>query len=59
MVSLIIVLNLVRSRTGRAVLAIRENRIAAEACGINLMKYKMTAFAVSAAIAGAAERFTD
>ena len=54
MVSLIIVLNLVRSRTGRAVLAIRENRIAAEACGINLMKYKMTAFAVSAAIAGAA-----
>ena len=54
MVSLIIVLNLVRSRTGRAVLAIRENRIAAEACGINLMKYKMTACAVSAAIAGAA-----
>ena len=52
MVSLIIVLNLVRSRTGRAVLAIRENRIAAEACGINLMKYKMTAFAISAAIAG-------
>ncbi len=54
MVALIIVLNLVRSRTGRAIIAVRDNRIAAEACGINVMKYKMIAFTVSAAIAGAA-----
>lgn len=54
MISLIVVLNLVRSRSGRAVLAIRDNRIAAESVGINVTKYKMTAFVTSAAIAGAA-----
>lgn len=53
-VALIIVLNFVNSRTGRAVLAIRDNRIAAESCGINITKYKMIAFVISAAIAGAA-----
>ncbi len=54
MITLIIVLNLVRSRTGRAVMAIRDNRIAAESVGINITKYKLTAFVVSAALAGAA-----
>lgn len=54
LISLFIILNLTRSRTGRAVLAIRDNRIAAESVGINVMKYKMIAFAVSASIAGAA-----
>ena len=54
LVALIIVLNFVNSRTGRAVLAIRDNRIAAESCGINITKYKMIAFVISAAIAGAA-----
>lgn len=54
MVALVIVLNLVRSRTGRTIIAVRDNRIAAEACGINVMKYKMIAFTISAAIAGAA-----
>ena len=53
-VALIIVLNFVNSRTGRAVLAIRDNRIAAESCGINITKYKMIAFVISASIAGAA-----
>lgn len=53
-ITLIIVLNLTRSRTGRAVLAIRDNRIAAESVGINVMKYKMIAFSISAALAGAA-----
>ena len=52
--ALIIVLNFVNSRTGRAVLAIRDNRIAAESCGINITKYKMIAFVISASIAGAA-----
>ncbi len=51
---LVIVLNFVRSRTGRAIKAIRDNRIAAEATGINVTKYKMIAFTLSATIAGAA-----
>ena len=54
MITLVIVLNLVRSRTGRAVMAIRDNRIAAESVGINVTKYKLTAFVISAALAGAA-----
>ncbi len=54
MITLIVVLNLVRSRTGRAVMAIRDNRIAAESVGINITKYKLTAFVISAALAGAA-----
>ena len=54
MITLIVVLNLVRSRTGRAVLAIRDNRIAAESVGINVTKYKLIAFVTSAALAGAA-----
>ena len=54
MITLVIVLNLVRSRAGRAILAIRDNRIAAESVGINITKYKMMAFVTSAAMAGAA-----
>ena len=54
MITLVIVLNLVRSRTGRAVMAIRDNRIAAESVGINVTKYKLIAFVTSAALAGAA-----
>ena len=49
MVALVIVLNLVRSRTGRAILAVRDNRIAAESVGISTTKYRMIAFVVSAA----------
>lgn len=51
--ALIVVYNLVNSRTGRAVMAIRDNRIAAEAVGINITKFKLLAFTISAAIAGA------
>lgn len=54
LVTLVIVLNLVNSRTGRAVMAIRDNRIAAESIGINVTKYKLLAFSVSASLAGAA-----
>ena len=54
MITLVVVLNLVRSRTGRAVMAIRDNRIAAESVGINITKYKMIAFVISASLAGAA-----
>ncbi|MCQ2523596.1 MAG: branched-chain amino acid ABC transporter permease [Lachnospiraceae bacterium] len=53
-ITLIVVLNLINSRTGRAVMAIRDNRIAAEATGINVTKYKMLAFTISASLAGVA-----
>ncbi|MCC6103032.1 MAG: branched-chain amino acid ABC transporter permease [Olegusella sp.] len=53
-VCLIIALNLIHSRSGRAIMAVRDNRIAAEACGINSTKYRMMAFVVSAVLAGMA-----
>ena len=53
-VTLIIVQNLVNSRQGRAIQALRDNRIAAESVGISVTKYKLMAFVTSAALAGAA-----
>ena len=52
--SLFVVLNLVNSKTGRAVTAIRDNRIAAESVGIGITRYKLTAFITSAVLAGMA-----
>lgn len=52
--SLVIILNLIHSRDGRAIMSIRDNRIAAESIGINITKYKLMAFSISAAIAGVA-----
>ena len=54
LITLIVVQNLVNSRSGRAILALRDNRIAAESVGISVTKYKMMAFVTSAALAGAA-----
>ena len=54
MITLIVVFNLVNSRAGRAIMAIRDNRIAAESVGLNVTKYKMMAFVTSAALAGSA-----
>ena len=45
---------LARSRMGRALAAIREDEIAAEAMGINTTKYKVYAFILGAAVAGVA-----
>ena len=45
---------MIKSRHGRAVLAIRDNEIAAESCGIQTTYYKVMAFAFSAAFAGLA-----
>ena len=53
LIVLFIIQNLVNSRAGRAIKAIRDNRIAAQACGLNITKYKMMAFVTSAAMAGA------
>ena len=50
MLCLIVIFHLVNSRTGRA---IRDNRIAAESVGIPVTRYKMTAFVISASMAGA------
>jgi branched-chain amino acid transport system permease protein len=46
--------NLVRSRTGRALAAVRDRDIAAEVIGVNLTRYKLIAFAVSSFYAGVA-----
>lgn len=54
LITLFIVLNLMHSRTGRAIMAIRDNRIAAESIGIHITKYKLMAFSISAALAGVA-----
>ena len=52
--TLFVVMNLVNSRSGRAIMATRDNRIAAEAMGINVTKYKMMAFVTAAVLAGMA-----
>ena len=54
MLILVVIFHLVGSRTGRAIMALRDNRIAAESVGIPVTKYKLMAFAIAAAIAGAA-----
>ncbi|HEY6512764.1 MAG TPA: branched-chain amino acid ABC transporter permease [Burkholderiaceae bacterium] len=48
------VLNLLRSGTGRAFIAIRDSEISAQSMGIALAQYKTLAFAISAALTGAA-----
>lgn len=52
--TVLVVLNLRRSYVGRALVAIRDNDIAARTMGINLVRFKLLAFLVSAAITGVA-----
>ena len=52
--TLFVVLNLVNSKEGRAIKAVRDNRIAAESVGINVTGFRMKAFVVSAFLAGMA-----
>ena len=47
-------LNLINSRTGRAVMAIRDNSIAAQTIGINISKYKLIVFTIASFFAGIA-----
>ena len=54
LLTLWIIQNLIRSKHGRAVTAIRDNEIAARATGINVTKYKLITFTLSAAFAGIA-----
>jgi branched-chain amino acid transport system permease protein len=46
------ILNLLRSPTGRAFVAIRDSEISAQSLGIHLARYKTLSFAISAALAG-------
>ena len=52
--TLFFVLNLKNSKQGRAIMSIRDNRIAGESIGLNVRKYKLMAFVISAALAGMA-----
>ena len=54
LITLIVVLNLVNSRAGRAIQATRDNRIAAESMGVSVTRYKMMAFVTAAVLAGMA-----
>lgn len=54
LITLAIIQNLMRSKHGRAITAIRDNEIAARATGTNVTKYKLLAFTLSAAFAGVA-----
>ncbi len=54
MVCLFVIFNLVNSKSGRAIMALRDNKIAAQSVGINVTNYKLMAFVISAAMAGMA-----
>ena len=55
--TILIISNLVRSRHGRAITAVRDNYIAAEAVGIQVSRFKTMAFVISAFFAGIAGVF--
>ena len=53
-ITVILMMNFCRSKQGRAIMAIRDNRIAAESTGINITYYKLLVFVMAAFFAGAA-----
>ncbi|MDH3956701.1 MAG: branched-chain amino acid ABC transporter permease, partial [Desulfobacteraceae bacterium] len=53
----VVMVNLLRSKVGRAWVAIRDNDISAEVMGINVVKYKLYAFYVAGFIGGIAGAF--
>ena len=54
LVTLFFILNLINSRAGRAIMSVRDNKIAADSIGISVTNYKLLAFVISAAFAGMA-----
>lgn len=54
LLTLMVTQNLIRSKHGRAITAIRDNEIAARATGINVTKYKLLVFIISSFFAGIA-----
>ena len=57
LLTIIVISNLVNSRHGRAICAVRDNYIAAEAVGIKVSKFKTMAFVISGFFAGMAGVF--
>lgn len=53
-ITVVVVHNIVKSDTGRALISIREDELAAEAMGVNVTRYKVTAFVIGSAFAGIA-----
>ena len=54
LITILVIMNFSRSKHGRAITAIRDNRIAAESAGINITYYKLLVFVMAAFFAGAA-----
>ena len=54
LITLMVIQNLIRSKHGRAITAIRDNEIAARVTGIDVTRYKLTGFIVAAVFAGLA-----
>jgi len=54
LLTILVMMNLKKSRHGRAIMAIRDNMIAAESVGINVTRYKLIVFVIAAFFAGAA-----
>ncbi|MGN0683278.1 MAG: branched-chain amino acid ABC transporter permease [Oscillospiraceae bacterium] len=54
LICLIVLMNFVNSKAGRGCMSVRDNYIAAQSVGINVTKYRLMAFVLSAAIAGVA-----
>lgn len=54
LLTVVVMMNLKKSKHGRAIMAIRDNRIAAESVGINVTHFKLVVFMISAFFAGAA-----
>jgi branched-chain amino acid transport system permease protein len=52
--SIIVAQNILKTKTGRSLMAIRDSEIAASSLGVNIAKYKTKAFVISAAYAGVA-----
>ena len=55
--TLVVVLHIINSRQGRAIMSARDNRIAADSVGISVTQYKLMAFVIAAALAGIAGAF--
>lgn len=53
-ITIVVIHNIVKSDTGRALVSIREDELAAEAMGVNTTRYKVTSFVVGSAFAGVA-----
>ena len=53
-ITVVVIHNIVRSDTGRALVSIREDELAAEAMGVNTTRYKVTSFVIGSAFAGIA-----